>query len=348
MSDERKHEHKHDHEEHDHDHEHGHQHSHGHSHVHDHSHEHDPHAHDHVHEHGHEHAHDHEHGHSHKHGHDHEHGRAHEHEHSHGHGHKTHFHDPQHAAEFDRRTSGIRADLAEKLVEMLVLQGDERILDVATGTGRVARPVAKRLNGGKVIGVDQALAMLDVGHQHADPIPAYYQSAGEADALPFKSKSFDRAFVSFSLHHFHNSEGAVKEVLRVLKNGGRFVVLDPVVEEAKDSVDIALEAKINQVFRRTHGNDFRFHTASSIQRLLAKAGYRIPRTNVLSYSFNQEGMEGIPTGQHWLEVAEELETEAPELAARLKKNYFTWHKHDDHVHVKGSFSYALICGVKPD
>src|SRR5215475_9210761 len=164
MSDEHKHKHPHDHGEHDH------QHSHGHSHVHDHGHEDAPHAHDHVHEHGHEHTH--------------------EHGHSHAHAHKTHFHDPQHAAEFDRRTSGIRADLAEKLAEMLVLQGNERILDVATGTGRVARPVAKRLKGGKVIGVDQALAMLEVGHQHADPIPAYYQSAGEADALPFKSKSF--------------------------------------------------------------------------------------------------------------------------------------------------------------
>ncbi len=287
----------------------------------------------------------------HHHAHDHqdddpEHRRSHEHGHSHGH--KTHFHDPEHAAEFDRRASQIRADLGEKLAEMLLLQGNEQILDVATGTGRVARPVAKRLKGGRIIGVDQAKAMLDVGHQHSDPIPAYYQCAGEADALPFKSNCFDRGFVSFSLHHFRNSDGVVKEVLRVLKNGGRFVVLDPVVEDAKDSIDIALEAKINQVFRRTHGNDFRFHTASSIQRLLTKAGYRIPRTNVLSYSFNQEGMNGIPTGQHWLEAAEELETEAPELAARLKKNYFTWHRHDDHVHVKGSFSYALICGVKPD
>jgi len=231
---------------------------------------------------------------------------------------------------------------------MLALQGDEQILDLATGTGRVARPVAKRLKGGRIVGVDQALAMLDVGHQHDDPIPDYYQSAGEAGALPFKSNSFDRAFVSFSLHHFGNSERVVKEVLRVLKNAGRFVVLDPVVEDAKDSVDIALETKINQVFRRTHGDDFRFHTASSIQRLLTKAGFRIPRTNILSYSFNQEGMDGIPTGQHWLEVAEELETKAPELAERLKKNYFTWHSHGDHVNVKGSFSYALICGVKPD
>ena len=314
-------------------------------HKHDHEHNHEP---DHGHEaHGHEHVHDHEHGH--QHAHDHEHGHAHEHSHEHEHGHKTRFHDPQHAAEFDRRTSQIRADLAEKLAEMLVLQGDEQILDLATGTGRVARPVSKRLaKGGRIIGVDQALAMLDVGHQHEEPIPVYYQSAGEADALPFKSNSFDRAFVSFSLHHFGNSEGVVKEVLRVLKNGGRFVVLDPVIEEAKDAVDVALEAKINQVFRRTHGENFRFHTASSIQRMLTKAGYRIPRTNILSYAFNQEGMDGIPTGRHWLEAAEELETEAPELAARLKKNYFTWHRHDDHVHVKGSFSYGLICGVKPD
>src|SRR4029453_4110778 len=151
MSDEHKHKHPHDHGEHDHEHEHGHQHSHGHSHVHDHGHEDDPHAHDHVHEHGHKHTH--------------------EHGHSDAHGHKTHFHDPQHAAEFDRRTSGIRVDLAEKLAEMLLLQGDEQILDVATGTGRVARPVAKRLKGGRVVGVDQALAMLEVGHQHADPIP---------------------------------------------------------------------------------------------------------------------------------------------------------------------------------
>jgi len=149
------------------------------------------------------------------------------------------------------------------------------------------------------------------------------------------------------LHHFGNSPGVVGEVLRVLKNGGRFVVLDPIIEEAKDAVDVALESKINQVFRRTHGDDFRFHTASSIQRLLTKAGYRVPRTSVLSYPFNQEGMDGIPTGPHWLEAALELETEAPELAERMKKNYFTWHSHGDHAHVKGSFSYALITGVKP-
>jgi ubiquinone/menaquinone biosynthesis C-methylase UbiE len=346
MADERKHgresgqKHDHDHGQ-SHGHAHG-QHDHDHTHAadHEHGHQHD-HGREHPHEHGHaEHARGHEHGHAHDH--DHEHG------HDHSHAHKTRFHDPAHAAEFDRRTlSGIRTSLTEKLIEMLTLKGGELILDLATGTGRVARPLSKQLNGGKIIGVDQALAMLDVGHQHEDPIPHYAQSAGEADKLPFKTNTFDRAFVSFSLHHFGNASGVVGEVLRVLKNSGRFVVLDPIIEEAKDSIDIQLEAKINQVFRRTHGDEFRFHTASSIQRLLTKAGYRVPRSNVLSFSFNQEGMDGIPTGRHWLEAALELEKEAPELAERMKKNYFTWHAHGDHTHVKGSFSYALITGVKP-
>jgi ubiquinone/menaquinone biosynthesis C-methylase UbiE len=294
-------------------------------------------------------ANEHKHEEKHDHGHDQIHDHDHEHGHQHGHSHKTHFHDPQHAAEFDRRSTmeGIRGSLTTKMIETLSLSGNEWVLDLATGTGRVARPVSKHIKTGRIVGVDQALAMLDVGHQHKEPISSYSQTAGAADALPLKSNSFDRAFVSFSLHHFGNPSGVVKEVMRVLKGNGRFVVLDPIIEEAKDAVDAALEARINQVFRRTHGPEFRFHSASSIQRLLSKAGYRIPRTNILSYSFNQEGMDGIPTGRHWLEAALELEKEAPNLAERMKKNYFTWHAHDDHAHVKGSFSYALITGVKP-
>ena len=339
MADEHKHEHKisqqRDHDREQHAHEHGAD-AHGHTHDRAHGDEHPgSHAADHSHDH-HHHDHDHDHGHDQPRGH------------AQSHEHKTRFHDPEHATEFDQRgLSGVRASLTDKLIEMLVLKGGELVLDLATGTGRVARPLSKRLKDGKIVGVDQALAMLNVGHQHQDPIPYYVQSAGEADKLPFKTNTFERAFVSFSLHHFGNPSGVVGEVLRVLKNTGRFVVVDPIIEESKDAVDVALEAKINQVFRRTHGEDFRYHTASSIQRLLTKAGYRVPRTNILSYSFNQEGMDGIPTGRHWLEAALEIEKENPELAERMKKNYFTWHSHGDHTHVKGAFSYALITGVKP-
>ena len=262
--------------------------------------------------------------------------------------HKSRFHDHQHAAEFDRRAakSEIRADLEKRLADALALEGDEMVLDLATGTGRVARAVAKKLRGGRVVGVDEALAMLDVGHEHEEPIPGYSQTAGEAAALPFKPNTFDRAFVSFSLHHFGEPAVVAREILGVLKKGGRFVVLDPVVQEARDSVDQLLEERINDVFRRTHGETFRFHSAASIRNLLTDAGFRIVRSDLPTYSFDQHGMDGIPTGRHWLEVAEELQIESPELAQRLKESYFRWERKGETVHVRGRFCYALVSGEK--
>src|SRR5947207_3264687 len=125
MADEHKHEHK---SEHAHSHDQDHAHEHGHSHAHEHEHTHVP---DHSHEHDAQHSHEH----------DHEHDAQHAHDHEHAHDPKTRFHDPAHAAEFDRRAfAGIRSSLAEKLIEMLALKADELILDLATGTGRVARP----------------------------------------------------------------------------------------------------------------------------------------------------------------------------------------------------------------
>jgi SAM-dependent methyltransferase len=138
----------------------------------------------------------------------------------------------------------------------------------------------------------------------------------------------------------------VREILRVLKEGGKFVVLDPVVHEAWDSVDRALEEKINRVFRRAHGEDFRFHTASSIRSLLTQAGFGIARSDLPKYSFDQDGMDGIPTGRHWLEAAEEIENQSPELAQRMREKYFVWERHGETVHVKGAFSYGLICAQK--
>src|SRR5215218_746030 len=151
---------------------------HKHEHKGDHSHDHhdDKHGHSHGHAaHGHEHAQAEEHGHKHDHGDAHDyaaHGHDHGHEHGHSHDHTSRFKDPAHAAEFDKRgLSDMRSQLTVKLIEALTLKGGEAILDLATGTGRVARPLSKQMQSGRIVGVDEALAMLDIGHHHKDPIP---------------------------------------------------------------------------------------------------------------------------------------------------------------------------------
>jgi ubiquinone/menaquinone biosynthesis C-methylase UbiE len=261
--------------------------------------------------------------------------------------HGTPFHDYQHALEFDRRqVSDIRAKLGLSMIESLRLQGGEWVLDVATGTGRYAEPVSERLGHGKIVGLDEALAMLSVGREKglSGPQSRYLQAAGDASLLPFRSGVFDRAFVAFSLHHFRDPALVVREVRRVLKPKGSLSVLDPVVVQVNDAVDRSVNDLVNQVFGRSHGGIFRFHSAQEIQELLEQERFTVTNSDVHRISFDQDNMEGVPTGRHWLEVAEELDTKSDEMKTRFEEHYFRSWKTGGKAHVKGGLSYAVICG----
>ena len=258
------------------------------------------------------------------------------------------FRDRQHALEFDLRAtrSDIRARLSSLLIEALELKGRERVLDLATGTGRFAQPVCRQLKEGKVVGVDEALAMLGLAREKAqsEPLPSYLQTAGVAQALPFRDSTFDCGFVAFSLHHFGRPSVMMEEVHRVLRTGGKFVVLDPVVHKVRDPVDQSLIDFINTVFRRSHGKDFQFYCSEEIRELFTRGKFQITQADLYSASFDQVGMDGIPTGRHWLEIAEGLDGKSGAMRERFKESYFQYQKRGDGFHVKGSFNYAIMCG----
>ena len=263
---------------------------------------------------------------------------------------RSHFHDYSHAVEYDRKAakSDIRAQLVPRLIEALDFRGNEYLLDLATGTGRFARPVAQHLKGGKIVGLDEALAMLRVAKEQKEeePIRGFLSTAGSAEAFPFRGGSFDRIFTVFALHHFGNPPLMMREARRVLKPGGRFAILDPVVVTAEDSLDEAIHDLINQILRRAHGDYFHYHSAEDIRDLLTRAGFHVIRTDLHSFSVDQNGMDGIPTGRHWLEIAEQMQDESPELKQRFAEKYFRYEKKGDRTHVQGSFEYALVCGEK--
>lgn len=263
---------------------------------------------------------------------------------------KTDFHDYRHALEFDQRAarSDIRVQLGVKLIEALQLKGDEKILDLATGTGRFARPVARQLQEGSVAGLDQALAMLRVAREQKDkdPIPGYLQIAGDGESLPFREAVFHRAFIGFSLHHFGHPALMVREARRILSSRGSFVVLDPVLLEAEDVLDRALHDQIHAIFRRSHGENFCFFSARGIRELLMQEGFQITRAELHTFSIDQDSMEGIPTGRHWVEVAEHLQNGPSKLKRRFEERYLRYIKEGEKTRVVGSFGFALVCGEK--
>jgi SAM-dependent methyltransferase len=108
------------------------------------------------------------------------------------------------------------------LADLARIQPGERVLDVACGTGVLARYVAQRVGpGGRVVGLDPNAGMLTVAREHA---PALEWRLGMAESLPFRDGSFDAVVSQFGLMFFSDRARAVREMLRVLAPRRRLVV----------------------------------------------------------------------------------------------------------------------------
>lgn len=111
-----------------------------------------------------------------------------------------------------------------------LLKGIEspEILDIATGTGDLAI-AALRLKPKRVVGVDISAQMLKVGEEkikrkNIDHIISMVE--GDSEDLPFKNQEFDAAMVAFGVRNFENLHKGLVEINRVLKDGGKFMVLE--------------------------------------------------------------------------------------------------------------------------
>ena len=119
--------------------------------------------------------------------------------------------------------------------EIVVPEQPQQILDLACGTGDFSLAIARRLHPqGRVTGLDLSEGMLAVMRAKvgktglSDRIRCVQ---GDSEALPWPDGSFDRAAIAFGIRNFERRETALREILRVLKPGGRLVILELSVPE---------------------------------------------------------------------------------------------------------------------
>jgi demethylmenaquinone methyltransferase / 2-methoxy-6-polyprenyl-1,4-benzoquinol methylase len=103
----------------------------------------------------------------------------------------------------------------------LKLRPGERVLDLGAGTGVSTVELAK--SGAYAVGSDISLGMLGVGRRTRPQVPLV---AGDALALPFADASFDAVTISFALRNVVDTAGALTEMARVTRPGGRLVVCE--------------------------------------------------------------------------------------------------------------------------
>jgi demethylmenaquinone methyltransferase/2-methoxy-6-polyprenyl-1,4-benzoquinol methylase len=124
---------------------------------------------------------------------------------------------------------GIDVSWRKKAIKQLQSLHPQNILDVATGTGDVAILTQKLLHPKKITGIDISQGMLDIGRKKIEKLGLQNEIElvkGDSETIAFPDNTFDAITVAFGVRNYQNLEKGLSEMLRVLKPGGKLVVLE--------------------------------------------------------------------------------------------------------------------------
>ena len=156
----------------------------------------------------------------------------------------------------DVMSGGVHRVWKDAMMDWLSPRDGQRLLDVAGGTGDIAFRFLKRAPTASAVVLDLTEDMLIEGRNRAEAEDRAHQldwMVGDAMALPFENNSFDVYTISFGIRNVTRINDALSEAYRVLKPGGRLMVLEfsqlpnPAMQWAYDRYSFNLIPKMGQV-----------------------------------------------------------------------------------------------------
>jgi ubiquinone/menaquinone biosynthesis C-methylase UbiE len=160
------------------------------------------------------------------------------------------------------------------LAETARLTGTEHVLDIATGGGHAAFALAA--TAADVVALDLTRPMLEVAQKEAEARHLFNIRflEGDAQAIPCEANSFDVISCRHAPHHFPNIRRAVSEWARVLRPGGRLLLIDSTAPEEED-----LQAFLHEIETLRDPSHVRNHPLSAWQTLLQEAGFTLEQAS---------------------------------------------------------------------
>lgn len=126
-------------------------------------------------------------------------------------------------------SAGIDIRWRKKALKLLVADHPQTILDVATGTGDFAIMANSILSPKKIIGIDISNGMLEFGRKKIEKLGLTHTITlenGDSETINYPDATFDAVTVAFGVRNFQNLEKGLAEIKRVLKPGGKLIVLE--------------------------------------------------------------------------------------------------------------------------
>ena len=184
-------------------------------------------------------------------------------------------------------SAGIDVRWRKAALKQLQSINPKKILDVATGTADVAIMATKVLAPEKVIGIDISDGMLELGRKKVTEQQLgniIELQNGDSETINFLDNTFDAVTVSFGVRNFEHLEKGLAEILRVLKPGGKLVVL----EFSKPKAPV-----IKQFY-----NVYMKIVAPTMGKLFSK--------NRNAYKYLDESIKKFPEGKNFTQILDSL------------------------------------------
>ncbi len=196
--------------------------------------------------------------------------------------------------------------LLDWTVESLDLGASHEVLDVAAGTGHLARAMAPRVR--RVVALDLSPEMLREGELTAQlqGLSNIQFEEGAAEQLPYASDLFDRVVSRLSLHHMESPRTVLAEMVRVCRPGGEVAIADIVSSEDK-----ALEAAQNRIERGRDPSHVRALSAGGLQALASSASLRVRHSDKREVEVNVE---------RWFDLARTSTEQRQEILSELMES----------------------------
>jgi ubiquinone/menaquinone biosynthesis C-methylase UbiE len=191
------------------------------------------------------------------------------------------FHLSTSAAESYERQSvpAIFAPMAEATLRAISLPRRAHVLDVACGTGAVARAVASRLaEPSKIAGADLNPAMVEIARQSVSNDAHDFEFVtAPADAMPFGGATFEFVFCQHGLQFFPDKPASLAEMRRVMQAGGKLIVtcwaaIPPYFQVMKD----VLASHLDEDIAKKAVAPFVWNDGAHIRSLIGAAGFECP------------------------------------------------------------------------
>ena len=169
----------------------------------------------------------------------------------------------------------IGAPVATDLIRVAALRPGERVLDVACGTGVVARLASQQVGDtGTVAGLDINAGMLAIARSALAPGTPIEWHDASAEAMPFPDASFDVVLCQMGLQFMPDKHAALREMWRVLERGGRLILNVPgPTPQLFTIMGKALARHVDAEATRFVDQVFSLHDTAEIQNLITGPGF---------------------------------------------------------------------------